>query len=143
MRKPVIIVLLIGFLFLLAAGATVVLFVTTDSFEAKVVEVTDSYTTRRRRAGSKHRRKTVYHEIVTVTYGDGKTAADIHIKQSSESSLPGVGDTVRLYRGPFGLRYYDPTSYIGTALGFLVAAVIVLIGGFRGIRVSSRKEPST
>ena len=66
----------------------------------------------------------------------------LSISESMEAAT-GVGDTVRLYRGPFGLRYYDPTSYVGTALGFLVAAVIVLIGGFRGIRVSSRKEPST
>lgn len=125
-KKTKLITAGIGLVMILAAVFTVVLGVSTKHYTATVTEITRTNTTHSKKGRTKH------HEWVNVTYkddsGTDKTASNIHLKSSSESTLPKVGDTLEV-KGKIWVTEYSPVSYFVTAFFLLFVGIFVIIKG--------------
>ena len=125
-KKGKLVVVLLGVAMLIIGALTIVYAAKTRHYTATVTEITNT----KSRSGSKSKRK--YYEWVTVTYKDDsgteKTAEDVRLKRSVESSLPKVGDTIEV-KGTAKITEYSIISYIGTAATLIIVGLVLLIRG--------------
>lgn len=133
-----LIVFLVGFALILASVLIIFMTARTKRYTATITEITsDVYTTRS--GNRKSGRRTKYNQKVTVKYVDskGKTkkATDVRIKRSSKNSLPGVGDTIKVTKGLFSTKEYDPTTPIAFGIVFFIFGIVLIVSG-----IKSRKK---
>jgi len=127
--------LIIGIVSILLVVAGVLVMVIpgrAKKYDAQIVEITRTYKTKNRGVGSsRHRYRYTYHEKVTVTWTDAQGAAQttegVKVSRENEDRLPKVGETIQLYKSMFGIKEYYKISNIGTALGLIIAGIIVFI----------------
>ncbi len=132
---------LLGAFFIIAGVLMLIIAVKIPHYTATITDITDTYTTtRRKRSGGSRMKK--YNERVTLEYidgnGDAKTASNVRVKRDTQSSLPKVGDTIQV-KEFLGVGEYGVT----TAAAFFIAFLIAGIAFFISALVYGRKKPKT
>ena len=125
-KKDKLIVAGIGVAMILGAVLAVFLAFSTKHYTATVTEITRTSTTHSKKGRTKH------HEWVSVTYKDDTgaeiSASNVHLKSSSESTLPKVGDTLEVKKF-ITVSEYSLVSYFATAFFLLLFGIIIIIKG--------------